>query len=157
MEPVTIRLFGFFPAGSRDMTPYSGAFPGPSSIQLPGNKRLVVESIAALATAPNGQKPLIQLGGFDTTGKQSLFMAPIALQYQMSAKPRPGSDQPDVLLDWFAMDNALRLYVPYGGSLNLYGDRGPTFNHEGAVEVTISGYYEQLAVIKLPWPFPQLP
>ena len=70
MEPVTIRLFGFFPAGSRDMTAYGSAFPGPSSIKLPGNKRLIVESIAALATVPNGQRPLIQVGGFDTTGKQ---------------------------------------------------------------------------------------
>ena len=142
MEPVTIRLYGFFPSGSRDMTAYSSAFPGPSSFQLPGSKRLIVESIAALATVPNGQRPLIQLGGFDTTGKQTLFLAPIALQYQMSAKPRPDSDQPNVLLDWFAMNNSLRLYVPSGGSLSLYGDRGPTSNHEGAVEVTISGYYE---------------
>ena len=142
MKPVTIRLYGFFPSGSRDMTAYNSPFPGPSSFQLPGSKRLIVESIAALATVPNGQRPLIQLGGFDNTGKQTLFLAPVALQYQMSAKPRPDSDQPMVLLDWFAMNNSLRLYVPSGGSLSLYGDRGPTSNHEGAVEVTISGYYE---------------
>lgn len=139
---VTIRLFGLYPISSRDLAGYSNASQ-PMAFNVPANKQLVIESIAALATTPHGQSPLLQLEAEDNK-KATLFWMPLALQKQMSAKPRPGSSQPNVLLDWFAMNHALRAYVPAGGIIRLFGDRGPTTTHEGGVEVTISGYYEDV-------------
>jgi hypothetical protein len=148
MQLITIKLGGHFSDGF----PALGAFDGtPMSYELPAKKRLVIESVAALASAPKGQSFGLSVVVVNKASGNTEVTHPLPLQFQASYNPFPGSPG-WVVRDWWSMNHMLKAYIPINRRLVLDGWRGQSSSGVGGVEVAITGYLEDVALIKIPWP-----